>query len=273
MKKIKLSITILLGWLVLFALIPITLIIITSLLTPSYSKTVTLPFTLANYHVLFSPVFVRILWRSLLFGITITSLSILLAYPFSWLIARSPHRSLFLFLIIVPFWTSSLIRSYALIALLKYKGLINSLLLKLHIISQPMTLLYTNTAVIIGLVYTLLPYMILPISLQIEQFDFKLIDAAKDLGAKNSTIFYKIILPVTMPGIIAGSLLVFLPAMTLFYIPNLLGGAKSFLVGNLIQQQLLVIGNWPQGAATSVLLTVFLLVFAAVLSRQQKDSS
>ena len=161
-------------------------------------------------------------------------------------------------LVIIPFWTSSLIRSYALIAIIKAKGILNSLLIALGIIHQPLSILFTNSAVIIGLVYNLLPFMILPIMTNVERLDNRLIDAARDLGANRFTTFRKVIIPLTMPGIIAGSILVFLPAMTIFYIPDILGGAKSILLGNLIQNQFLIAENWPMGSAISAILTLVL---------------
>lgn len=154
-----------------------------------------------------------------------------------------------------------MIRCYALIALLKAKGLLNTSLLALGLIQTPLPILFTNTAVIIALIYNLLPFMILPILTNIERLDLRLIDAARDLGANWVTIFGRIILPLTMPGIIAGCILVFLPAMTIFYIPDILGGAKSVLMGNLIQREFLVMHNWPAGCATSMVLTGFLALF------------
>ena len=153
--------------------------------------------------------------------------------------------------------------------MLKYHGILNTWLLKMHIITEPLTLLYTNSAVIIGLAYTLFPFMVLPLFTQMERFVFRLMDAARDLGANQFALFFRVFLPNTIRGIVSGSLLVFLPAMTLFYIPNILGGARSILLGNLIQNQFFVAENWPEGAATSVLLTTLLLgVF--VISRRSK---
>nr|WP_019216494.1 ABC transporter permease [Legionella tunisiensis] len=200
-----------------------------------------------------------------------TGCCLLIAYPFSYLLVKSKHQSLLLLLIIIPFWTSSLVRTYSLIAILKSKGIINAILLKLHLIDTPLALLYSNFAVISGLVYNLFPFMVLPIFTNMERFDFKLIEAAKDLGANKWAIFFRVFLPNTASGIIAGCLLVLLPAMTLFYIPNVLGGARSILLGNLIQDQFLVLENWPQGAATSVILTVLLLILLIIYRRQSKE--
>ena len=168
---------------------------------------------------------------------------------------------------IIPFWTSSLIRTYAILTILKTKGLLNSALLALGIIHHPIQLIYTNTAVLVAVVYNLLPFMIFPLYSNIEKLDTRLLDAARDLGAGKIKIFKAIILPLTMPGIMAGTLLVFLPAMTLFYIPVLVGGAKSLLLGNLVESQFLEMHNWPGGAATSIVLTLFMLLLIFIYTR------
>lgn len=260
MKSRSLSLPLLVTWLVIFTLIPLTLVFVASVLSKSELNLVKLPFTLASYANVFSTVFIKVLVKSLAIACLSTLLCVLIAYPFCLIMAQSRYKHIMLLLIIIPFWTSSLIRTYALIALLKAHGLINLLLMKLHVISTPLQLLYSNTAVIIGLVYTLLPYMILPIYIRLEQFDFKLVQAARDLGADNKTVFVKVMLPLTLPGIISGCIMVLLPAMSLFFIPNILGGAKSFMLGNLIQQQILVLESWPQGAASSILLTGLLFI-------------
>jgi spermidine/putrescine transport system permease protein len=144
--------------------------------------------------------------------------------------------------------------------LLKWHGFLNKGLLSLHIINHPLSLLYTNTAVFFGLVYNLLPFMILPILNTMETIDNKCFEAARDLGASRWQIFSKIFWPQTQAGVMNGVIMVFLPAMTLFYIPNILGGAKSILIGNLIQNQFLFLNNWPQGGATSSILTLLLLI-------------
>jgi len=166
-----------------------------------------------------------------------------------------------LILIIIPFWTSSLIRTFAMVDLLKSHGAINQLLQYLGLIEHPLNLLYNNQAVLIGLVYNLLPFMILPIYNAMQLIDKKWIDAGFDLGASRWQIFSKIFWPLTRPGVNYGCIMVFLPAMTLFYIPNILGGAKSLLIGNLIQNEFLFLNNWPQGAASSSLLSIILIGF------------
>lgn len=256
------SLAIVFTWMLVFSLLPFCLVILASFLSHSESNLIEFPLTWQNYVSLNNSITLRIFGKSFVMAAICTFFCLIFGYPFAFIIARikSRFRHLLLLLIIIPFWTSTLIRSYALIALLKARGLLNSLLLSAGLIDQPLSLLYTNTAVIIGLVYTLLPFMILPILTHAERLDERLIDAGRDLGAGWLTIFRKIIFPLTLPGMIAGSILVFLPAMTLFYIPDILGGAKSILLGNLIQNQFLTAQNWPKGSALSTILTCMLVL-------------
>lgn len=258
------------SWLVLFALTPMLLVLITSFLSSSEQNLATPPITIRPYLALIDPLLGRVFLRSIIMALIATIGCLILAYPFAYVMVKSRHQSLLLVLIIIPFWTSSLIRTYALIALLKYKGLINKWLMVLHIIEKPLSLLYSQTAVVIGLIYTLFPFMVLPLYTQMERFDFRLIEAAQDLGANRWQVFSRVFLPNTIPGIVAGSLLVSLPAMTLFYIPNILGGARTILLGNLIQDQFLLTQNWPQGAATSIALTVLLICLLSFFKRHNK---
>lgn len=262
-------------WLVLFALVPAGLVLIASFLHKNPFSLVSLPLTISNYRNLFNTAYLRIFMQSLYIAGSSTLLCLLIAYPFAYLIAqtKNQYKSLYLLLVIIPFWTSSLIRTYAIMAILKTKGILNTALLSLGIIHQPLQVLYTNTAVFIGLVYDLLPFMILPLYANIEKLDHTLIDAARDLGAKRITIFIRIILPLTLPGILAGVMLVFLPALTLFFVPVMLGGAKSVLLGNLIQNQFLSLIDWPMGSATSVLLIVIMGILLGVYWRySNKDN-
>ncbi len=262
----QISLSIVWSWLFIFALIPFCLIVTASFLSHSESSLIQGPLTLANYRQLSQPIYLHIFEKSFLVAGVSTFCCLLLGYPFAFILARTHSRwkNLLLLLVIIPFWTSSLIRSYALIAIIKAKGILNTLLLALGIIHQPLSILFTSTAVLIGLVYNLLPFMILPIMTNIERLDNQLIDAARDLGANRFTTFRKVIIPLTMPGIIAGCILVFLPAMTLFYIPDILGGAKEILLGNLIQNQFLIAENWPMGSAVSTLLTIVLVSLIAI---------
>lgn len=269
------SITTVWCWLGLFALAPLALVLVMSFLQHSDSSLYTLKFDIGNYQGLFSNIFFTILLRSLKLALTCTLLCLILAYPVALTIAHASRRtkSLLLILLIVPFWTSSLIRTYGILTLVKTKGMLNSVLLTLGIIHHPLQIIYSNTAVMIGIVYNLLPFMLLPLYSNMERLDPKLFEAARDLGASPVKIFKDILLPLSVPGIIAGTLLVFLPAMTLFYIPDLLGGAKSLLMGNLIQQQFLALSDWPGGCATSVVLTVIMLALLFVYRRALTSSN
>ena len=249
-------------WLFLFALLPFCLVIVASFLSHSERHLINLPFTLENYKQLNNGIYIKIFEKSFVVAGLSTCFCLLLGYPFAFIIARMQGslKSLLLLLVIIPFWTSSLIRTYSMITMLKPKGIINAALLMIGVIHQPLQILFTDTAVIIGSVYNLLPFMILPLLTNIERLDNQFIDAARDLGANRFTTFRKIILPLTMPGIVSGCLLVFLPAMTIFYIPDLLGGAKTILLGNLIQNQFLIAQNWPLGSAISVVFTLLLII-------------
>ncbi|MCR9191053.1 MAG: ABC transporter permease subunit [Gammaproteobacteria bacterium] len=270
MKTKPYSIVFVYTWLILFGLIPIASIFVVSFLSDNAVHLASLPMTIQHYTALISPLFLKVIWRSLILASSVTTLCLLLAYPLSYIIVKSKYQALWLLLMIIPFWTSSLIRIYSLIAMLKIHGIINTVLLKLHLITHPIAFLYSNFAVIFGLIYNLLPFMVLPLFSNMERFDFDLIEAAQDLGAKRLVIFFRVFLPNTIPGIIAGALMVFLPAMTLFYIPNILGGARSILLGNLIQNQFLVTENWPQGAATSMLLTLILILVVSIYRPNQR---
>jgi len=261
-------------WLVAFALLPMLLVFMTGLLQQGDNELLRLQLTLNNYLALFNSVYLKIFLRSLELASICTLICLLMGYPFAYLIVRVSERmkAILLLFVIIPFWTSSLIRSYAIVAILKTHGILNHFLLMLGLIHQPLQLMYTPIAVLIGLVYSLLPFMILPLYANIEKLDGRLIDAARDLGATKSRIFFKIILPLTLPGIIAGSMLVLLPAMSMFYIPDLLGGAKTMLIGNLIQNQFMAARNWPTGSAVSIVLTLLMGIMLLIYWRSNRDA-
>ncbi|MCJ8214041.1 spermidine/putrescine ABC transporter permease PotB [Aeromonas veronii] len=254
------AIALILGWLTLFVFLPNLMIIGVSFLTRDESELIAPLFTLSNYGRLLDPLYFEVLLHSLWLALLATSICLLVGYPFAWLLAHLPARirPLLLFLVVVPFWTNSLIRTYALKVLLGTRGLVNGWLLDLGLIERPLQMMYTEVAVIIGLVYVLLPFMVLPLYSSIEKLDGRLLEAARDLGANGWQRLVRIILPLTLPGIIAGCLLVFLPAMGMFYVSDLLGGAKHLLIGNLIKTQFLNSRDWPFGAAISVMLTVLM---------------
>jgi spermidine/putrescine transport system permease protein len=227
-------------------------------------------FSLENYIRLADSLYLRILGYSVYTAAFTTVFTIIIGYPLAYYIARvSTHqRSILLFLILVPFWTNFIIRIYAWIMILRSEGFLNSLLLNLGIIKAPLDILYTPTAVLIGMVYEFLPFMILPLYTSLEKIDQSLLEAAADLGAKPWRAFLRITLPLSVPGMIAGSILVFIPAMGMFVVPDLMGGAKTILVGNLIRNQFLVARDWPFGAAASMFLLLLTLVFTLLYTRK-----
>lgn len=265
-------------WLLLFVFLPNLIIIGTSFLTRDDATLVQWVFTLNNYSRLLDPLYVQVLLHSLNMALIATLCCLAIGYPFAFILARLPQKlqPLLLFLLVVPFWTNSLIRVYGLKLFLSTRGYLNDALLSIGLIDQPLRIMYTSWAVILGLVYILLPFMVLPLYSSIEKLDKPCLEAARDLGANKLQTFIRIIVPLTMPGIIAGCLLVLLPAMGLFYVADLLGGAKNLLIGNVIKSQFLNIRDWPVGAATSICLTLamglLLLVYYRVtqlLNRQE----
>jgi spermidine/putrescine transport system permease protein len=174
-------------------------------------------------------------------------------------------------LIIIPFFTSSIVRTYGWMVILRTEGVINTILLSLHLIKEPLQMLYTNASVIIGMAYTFLPFMILPLVSSIGKLDSALLEASADLGAKKQVTFLTITLPLTMPGIFAGVIMVFIPSLGYFYIPEMLGGSKVMLVGNLIKNQFYVARNWPFGAALSVFMILITLVLISLYKKSGGD--
>ena len=248
------------GWLALFVLLPNLMIFVTSFLTRDDAHFVRMAFTLSNYTRLLDPLYGEVLLHSLNMAALATLCCLLLGYPFAWCLTKLPARlrPLLLFLLIVPFWTNSLIRIYGLKIFLSTRGWLNDFLLWLGVIETPFRIMYTSQAVILGLIYILLPFMVLPLYSSLEKLDRACLEAARDLGASKTQTFFRIILPLTMPGIVAGCLLVLIPAMGLFYVADLMGGAKNLLIGNVIKSQFLNIRDWPFGAATSIVMTLLM---------------
>lgn len=259
-------------WLALFALIPTLMVVGASVLERGETEFIRFSFTFDNYLRMYDPLYLEVFWNSFYLAAFTTLFCLLSGYPFAYFLARMKgrYKRILLLLVIIPFWTSSLVRTYAMIILLKTRGILNNALLWAGIVDQPLNLLYTHTAVFLGLVYSLLPFMILPLFASIEKLDVRMIEAARDLGASRTKTFLKIILPLTMPGIIAGSMLVFLPALGMFYIPDLLGGGKMLLLGNLIKNQFLSARDWPFGSAVSVVLTLVMALMLLVYYRSVK---
>lgn len=257
-------------YLLVFMLVPLFLVVILSFMKRGPYGNVIYEFDLQNYLRLGDPLYIRILWYSLLTATLTTVASLLIGYPLAYYIARAPakQRSFFLFLILIPFWTNFIIRIYAWIMILRTEGLLNTTLLNLGLIKVPLDILYTPTAVFIGMVYEFLPFMVLPLFTSLEKVEFILLEAAADLGAKPWRAFLRVTLPLSVPGMIAGSILVFIPAMGMFVVPDLMGGAKTVLVGNLIRNQFLTARDWPFGAAASMVLLVGTLIVTLLYARR-----
>lgn len=254
------------AWLAVFVLVPNLLVLAASFLKRDESGFVELTLNLGNYLRLLDPVYLRVFGHSFGLALLTTLLCLMLGYPFAFILARLRPglRPVLLTLVIVPFWTNSLVRTYAIRALLAAKGIINNGLLALGLIDEPVRLLYTQSAVLIGMVYVLLPFMILPLYSAIEKLDWRLVEAAADLGAGPGRRFGSVILPLTLPGIIAGSLLVFMPSLGMFFITDVLGGSREMLVGNFLKDQFLDARDWPFGAAASMVLIGLLFGFLSL---------
>lgn len=206
-----------------------------------------------------------ILWRSVKLSFLTTVFTFVVGFPTAWFIAtRAPRwRPFWLFLITIPFWTNLLIRTFAINQIIRTEGLMNTILLKMGVISAPLTLLYTDTAVFIGMTYVYLPLMVLPLYAAIDRFDHRLLEAAYDLYASRMAVLRRIIFPIVKPGIVAGSILVFIPSLGAYVTPRILGGGRNMMIGNFIELQFGQGRNWPLGAALSVVLLV--IVTAALL--------
>lgn len=263
----------LIAWAVAFVVTPAAIMLAYSFAHRGTLGGVVPGFTLENYAGVADPVYLRIVLRSIVYAALTTAVCLAAGYPVAYLIGRADARwrNLLLMGVMVPFWTSFLIRTYAWVTILKSEGLLNSLLLQFRLIEQPFEMLYTPGAVIVGLVYTFLPFMILPIYSSVEKLDGALIEAALDLGAGPLRAFSRVIVPLTSPGIAAGVLLVFVPALGIYAVNDILGGGRVDMIGNIIENQFKGNArNWPFGAALgTTLLVAFALVYAWVSRRQR----
>ncbi len=258
------------AYLFLFMALPMVLVAVLSFLSRGTYGDVVFTFNLSNYSRLLDPLYGKILAYSLAVGVGTTFFCILIGYPMAYYIARAParQRSLLLFLVLLPFWTNFIIRIYAWIMILRAGGFLDSFLQWAHITQGPAHLLYTPTAVMIGMVYEFLPFMVLPLYTSLEKIENSVLEAAADLGAPPHRAFLRVTLPLSIPGVIAGTILVFIPAMGMFVIPDLMGGAKTILIGNVIRNQFLTARDWPFGAAASMVLMALTMVFTLYYTRK-----
>ena len=254
-------------WLLLFVVVPTVMLVVISFCQrqPDAIGEIVYDFTLENYGRALDPLYLKILGKSVLYALVTTALCLVIGYPVAYFIARAGDRwrNILLLLVMIPFWTSFLVRTYAWISILSSNGFLNAALIGLGWIEEPIPIMYTPYAVVLGLVYNYLPFMILPIYGSVEKLDNALVEAAYDLGARPGHAFFRVILPLTRPGIVAGFFMVFVPAIAMFAITTLMGGGSDPTIGEVIQKQFLAARHAPFGAALGTLL--LLLFFVALL--------
>ena len=263
MKKGRLLLAPAMIWLVALLIIPLLIVAAISFMQRDSLGNIVPVFSLDNYIRFFEPIYLRIFAESVGISLLTTALCLVIGYPVAYYITQAPpsRQKLYLLLVMIPLWINFMVRAYAWILLLRAQGVVNTGLEWLGLIDQPLPLLYTSGTVLLGLVYTQLPFMILPIYVSLEQLDRRLLEAASDLGASPVRVFWHITLPQTKPGVTAGCILVFVYSLGLFIVSDILGGAKTAMFSNVIQNQFLSARNWPFGAALSMVLILFCLVF------------
>lgn len=272
MKKGKLLALPTVAWLLIFFLIPLLFVLAFAFMQRGAYGTVEMQFTLENIVRVFDPLYMGTLWETVKIAVITTVICLLIGYPFAYTITivDRKYRSILLLLATIPFWINFLVRSYAWIVILRSQGLVNTLLLKLGIISEPLNLLYNTPSVILGMVYSLLPFMILPVYAAIEQLDKRKLEAAYDLGATPLKAFWNVTVPMTMSGIATGSILVFVSSIGMFVVSDVMGGSKVALIGNVIQNQFLGARDWPFGSALSMIVVLFSVLLIYLYYRATK---
>lgn len=271
------------------SILPLGITVVYSFLTPGTYGGVTWEFSTDSYvqflfqrdifddTLMFNSAYLSIFLRSIGLALGATIGALILGFPTAYFIATKPReqRNLWLFLITLPFWTNLLIRTYAMLLIIRDEGIINLVLMKVGIISSPLTILYTDTAVFIGLIYSFLPFMVLPIYASLEKLDFSLVEAGYDLYANRLKVLFHVIVPLAKPGIVAGGILVFIPALGAYITPELLGGGKKLMIGNMIAMQFGASRNWPFGSAAALILmalvVIVLLVNALATGKEARD--
>ena len=257
-------------WSVLFIVVPLIMILFFSFTIDTGSG---YKFSLENFERLINPIYIRIFGRSMYLAFISTILCLVIGYPVAYIISKMPEskRNLVIMLFILPMWMNFLLRTYAWMPILSRNGIVNNFLGLLGI--EPIQFLYTNGAILLGMVYNFLPFMILPIYTVLSKLDQNLINAAYDLGANKKQIFTKVILPLSMPGIISGITMVFMPAVSTFVIPRLLGGGKDMLIGNVIEQQFTTLSDWHFGSALAIILMILILISMALMSKFDSEEA
>lgn len=266
--KIAINLPIIIYALILI-LLPLLYIFVISFFKNDIYGGIIQEFTLNNYIRVFEPVYIGVFLKSFIIAAIATIICILIAYPFTIFVSRKSEitKNVIMTLVIIPSLTNSLIRMYGWITLLRKSGVINTTLMNLCLIESPLELMYNYGTIVLGLVYTLLPFMILPLYSAVSKINPSIINASHDLGANSWKTFTKIIFPLTVPGLFNGSLMVFIPSLAYFFISDILGGGKLMLIGNLIKNQFLTARNWPFGAAISIILLLITFILVAIYKR------
>ena len=256
-------------WSAIFIVIPLILVVLFSFTQKIDGKQV---FSIANYRDLMDPIYFKVFLRSIILAGGSTLICLIVGYPVAYLISKVnvSKRGTLILLFILPMWINFLLRTYAWVAILGKNGLLNTFLGWFGIPNK--SILYTNTAILLGMVYNFLPFMVLPIFNSLSKMDSDLINAARDLGANSFQVFTKVIFPLSLPGVVSGITMVFMPAVTTFAISRLLGGGKFMLIGDLIEQQFTVVGDWNFGSAVSIFMMIIILISMAVMSRFEDES-
>lgn len=256
-------------WMVLFTLVPLVLVLYYSLTTTDSSGAAV--FTATNFEKFLQPIYIKVLMRSIILALASTLICLLMGYPVAMILSGRDlgRRNLMVLLFVIPMWMNFLLRTYAWMTLLDRKGVLNSLLGMAGL--PQLNILYTDAAVILGMVYNFLPFMVLPIFSVLSKIDRSVVEAAEDLGSDSFTVFRRIIFPLSLPGVVSGITMVFMPAVTTFIISKLLGGSQYMLIGNLIEDQFTRVYDWNFGSAVSIVMMLLILVSMGVMSRYDKE--
>lgn len=258
-------------WLAIFIIVPLLLVVYYAFTTGDSQNFDTFIFGIDNFKRFFTPIYLKVLLRSINLALISTVICLILGYPIAYMITKEKpkKRSAMILMFVIPMWMNFLLRTYAWLTLLGNNGIINKIVTMLGF--EPLDLLYNNTSVLLGMVYNFLPFMVLPIFSVLSKIDTKLIEAAEDLGANRVTTFFKVIFPLSLPGVMTGISMVFIPAVSTFVISSLLGGNKTNLIGNVIEQQFRYTGDWHFGSAMSFILMIFILITMAFTSKFDKE--
>lgn len=258
-------------WIIIFIVFPSLLVLLYALTTRDSQGLTTINFTLDNFRKFFEPLYLSILWDSIVLAAISTTICLFLGYPAAYIIANSSpaKRNTLLFICILPMWMNMLLRTYAWMTILGNNGIINNLLSSIGL--PTVNLLYTKGATVMGMVYNFIPFMILPIYTALSKMDTSLLEAANDLGATKFLVFRKIIFPLSVPGVISGVIMVFMPAVSTFIIPQLLGGNKDMMIGNLIEKLFILNGDWNFGSAISIIMLIIILIAMSIMNKFDVD--